>query len=192
MKKISVVLGVLVFVGLGVFWQQYVSAKTDLVEALVQKMVDPAAIAPEQDRIVMALAKRFSEADDNNISYLLGQAQTDAQREKIRERFSQYTGEMVKRTKSLVNERLDLVAMVSKYNTQVFSEHFSKEELEVLYKFYSDPVGEKALRLSFQLLPQIQQQVQKEILPIIKALEQQLEDEYQNKLMDLVEYTGTI
>ncbi len=112
--------------------------------------------------------------------------------EKIKERFSQYKEKMVKRAKAWVNERLDLVAMIGKYNTQIFSEHFSKEELEVLYKFYSDPVGKKALHFSFQLLPQIQQKVQKEMLPIIEGLEQVLEDEYQNKLMDLVEYAGNI
>ena len=143
----------------------YITPKQKVVGKLVELIVDPRETDNLRKDLLLKIQSGLALSNNAIFEELLQESGSGDKSHLIRE-YQNIEAKMNKQIAISFAKYIDMTKIIKTINATVYSQHYTRAELEMLLRFYSSSLGKKYLRVSKSMIEQTQTLSAETLIPL--------------------------
>lgn len=160
------------------------SAKQIALHKLINLIVDQQFIENLRKDLLLKIQSGLALTNNAIFEELLQEIQGD--KADLIRKYHVIEGKMNEQIVRSFNKQIDMAAIVKDINLKVYSEHYTRSEIEDLLRFYSSPLGRKFLRVSKSMVNQTQTLSTEALVNLSVKVTDEVQDFMQKQIAELM------
>ncbi|MEE2924770.1 MAG: DUF2059 domain-containing protein [bacterium] len=165
---------------------EYKTPKQKTVEKLVELIIDPRDTENLRKDLLLKIQSSLALSNNAIFEELLQETGSGDKSHLIRA-YQKIESKMNQQIASSFAKHISMHKVVKDINAKVYSEHYTRSELESLVKFYSSTLGKKFLRVSKSMVNQTHTLSAETLIPLSMKVTQEVQDLVQKEVSKLLQ-----
>ena len=164
---------------------QYKTPKEKVVNKLVDLIIDPKETENLRKNLLLKIQSSLALSNNAIFEELLQETGSGDKSHLIRA-YQKIESRMNQQIAKSFAKHIPMHQLVKDINAKVYSEHYTRSELESLVRFYSSTLGKKFLRVSKSMVNQTQTLSAEKLIPLSMKVTQEVQDLVQQEVSKLL------
>ena len=163
----------------------YKTPKEKAVNKLVKLIIDPLETENLRKNLLLKIQSSLALSNNAIFEELLQETGSGDKSHLIRA-YQKIESKMNQQIAKSFAKHIPMHQLVTEINATVYSEHYTRAELESLVRFYSSTLGKKFLKVSKSMVNQTQTLSAEKLIPLSMKVTQEVQDLVQRELSKLL------
>ena len=164
---------------------EYETPKQKAVKKLVDLIIDPKETENLRKDLLLKIQSSLALSNNAIFEELLQESGAGDKSHLIRA-YQKIESKMNQQIAKSFAKHIAMHQLVKEINAKVYSEHYTRAELESLVRFYSSSLGKKFLRVSKSMVNQTQTLSAEKLIPLSMKVTQEVQDLVQREVTKLI------